>query len=447
MNEAAEFGAAAPGLVTRHGADARWNGAPSLVLPGAPSRVGGGEQFFAVCILLLSSGAFVNLFPGEHGVEFEEQGLWFAQLLWAILFAAIIFIARKRFREVGRLAWDNKPFVLLLGWTCVSVIWSIDQQVTLRHFAALLASSFFGIYLALRYDLPGQLRLLSISLGIVIASSIVACVLFPDYAIDKTIVEEPAWQGVVSHKNALGKLAILAILILTLYLLKRRRRVIVLTGIVLLSVLVLLTTSKTALVYLVGGAVAFPFVRAFQRNPARRKRVVLFALSLFGCLIGYIILNWENFVEALGKDPMLTGRFALWALSLTWIAQRPLTGYGYDAFWSSYYGPAADVRAAVNWLLAPHAHNGLINLLLDLGLVGVSFFGLTFVVAYWRALKLSKTSRTAEGIWPIAFLTFVFCYNLTEGSFMSRTDLFWILYVGVIFSLMANRSRVPSAVQ
>jgi hypothetical protein len=223
MNEAAEFGAAAPGLVTRHAADARWNGAPSLVLPGAASRVGGGEQFFAVCILLLSSGAFVNLFPGEHGVEFEEQGLWFAQLLWAILFAAIIFIARKRFREVGRLAWDNKPFVLLLGWTCVSVIWSIDQQVTLRHFAALLASSFFGIYLALRYDLPGQLRLLSISLGIVIASSIVACVLFPDYAIDKTIVEEPAWQGVVSHKNALGKLAILAILILTLYLLKRRR--------------------------------------------------------------------------------------------------------------------------------------------------------------------------------------------------------------------------------
>jgi O-antigen ligase len=324
--------------------------------------------------------------------------------------------------------------------------------VTVRHFVALLATSLFGIYLASRYDLPGQLRLVSISLGIVIGASIAACLAFPRYGIAPAdILDEPAWQGVLTHKNTLGRLGVLAALILALYFLRRRRRLTILLGVLSLFLLVILTSSKTALVYFILGAAAFPFIRAFQRNPAQRKKILVLTAAVFGGVVGWVGYNWESFVATLGKDPTLTGRVALWAMSLDWIGEKPFLGYGYDAFWSAYYGPAADIRMAVNWLGAPHAHNGFINLWLDLGLVGVILFSAVFIQTYRLALSRAYASHTTEGIWPIAFLTFMFVYSLTEISFMSRTDLFWILFVSIMFGLRREavqiRPRQPDPVR
>src|SRR5437667_7294590 len=223
MDDATQFGFASRGRQAGRLVPKPSTGSLSRPATEGKVRASFSEQSFAVCVLILSTGAFVSLFPGEQGVEFEEQGLLFAQILWAILFVVMLFIARKQFVEFGRLAWQNKPFVLLLGWACLSVVWSIDQQVTIRHVIALLATSFFGIYLAVRYDLPGRLRLIAISLGVVVTASVAASLVFPQYGIDRTLLEEPAWQGVFSHKNTLGRLTLLAALILVLYLLRRRR--------------------------------------------------------------------------------------------------------------------------------------------------------------------------------------------------------------------------------
>ena len=399
-------------------------------------RVSFVEETLTVCVLVLSTGAFVNLFPGEQGVEYVEQGLLFAQILWSALYFVMFFFARRRIVELVRLIWQEKPLVLLLGWALLSVVWSIDKQVTVRHFIALLATSFLGVYLAIRYDLREQLRLVLVSLMIVITSSAVACIVFPNYATSAdNPFEKPAWQGVLSHKNNLGTLAVLTALVLALYFVKRVRRATALVGMVLIFVLVVLTQAKTALIYFIIGLMAFPFVRAFQQNGASRRKIVGLGLFIFGGLAAWTYFNWETFVGYLGKDPSLTGRFVLWGLSMTWIREKPLLGYGFDAFWSDYYGPAADFRIASGWLLAPHAHNGFINLWLDLGLIGVLFFVLSFATTYRQALDLAKMTKTREGLWPVTFLTFLFVYGLTEISFLSRNDLFWILYVSVMFGL------------
>jgi O-antigen ligase len=435
MDQAAQFGVAGavPGATSIKKAS---GGKKVRAAAQTTTRAGLAEQFFAVCVLVLSTGAFVNLFPGEQGVENVAQGLLFAQVLWTSLYTLMFLLMRKKIADFVRLIWRQKLLLLLLGWAFLSLVWSINRPVTARHFFALLATSFFGIYLAGRYDLRQQLHLVMISLGVVLVSSAIACIFFPSYGTSReNLLEQPAWQGVLSHKNNLGTLAVLMTLLLALYYLKGIRRWAVAGALFLLLILIVLTQAKTALVYFVLGLLAFPFVRAFQKNRANRRAILGCGLALFGGLGAWTYFYWDSFVGYLGKDPALTGRFLLWGLSLTFIRERPFLGHGFDAFWSDYFGPAADFRMASGWLVAPHAHNGFLNLWLDLGLIGVLLFTIGFAITYRKGLDIARRAKSVEGIWPVTFLTFYLVYSLTEIGFMGRNELFWILYVSVMCGL------------
>ena len=154
------------------------------------------ENAFVLCVLVFSTSAFVNFFPGEHGLEYDEQGLLFAQILWSFLYLVMLFFVRHRIMEFVRLMWQSKLLVLLLGWACVSVVWSVDRQVTIRHCVALLFTSLFGVYFGTRFDLHKQLRLVSMALGIVVVASVGACLAFPEYGISsENLLEEPPGRG------------------------------------------------------------------------------------------------------------------------------------------------------------------------------------------------------------------------------------------------------------
>jgi O-antigen ligase len=394
------------------------------------------ERILTACALVLSTGAFVDLFPGQQGLEHAEEGLLFAQGLWSILYGTLFWLNRTKIWAFARLIWQNRLLFLLLAWAFASIVWSIDRQVTLRHLIALLATTFFGVYLGLRYSLSERLRLVLTSLGVVVSTSALACIVFPKYAVRAdNITEQPAWQGVLGHKNALGRLGVLTALILMLYFIKRIKRVQIVGLILFLFIVVVLTQAKTSLVYFILGIVAFALVRNYQKSVVSRTRILSLAAILFGGLGAWLFYNWAIFVESLGKDPLLTGRISLWILSVRWILERPLLGFGFDAFWFDFYGPAAEFRAASGWLEAPNAHNGIINLWLDLGLIGVVLFIAVFASSYRAALVLAKTSRNAQALWPLVFLTFLFLYSLTEISFLTRNDFIWMLFMSVVIGL------------
>lgn len=435
MDHAAQFGADGTPLLDATVPQAS-QAVKSRTVAKSSARTTFAEQVFVVIVLVLSTTAFVNLFPGESGTEFQEQGMLFAQILWAVLYAVMLFFIRKNVKEFVRLLWGNKFLVALFAWTIISVTWSIDRQVTVRHFAALMLTSLFGVYFGVRYSLREQLRFLLIAVTLVIAASVIACLVFPDYAITIADASEgPSWQGVVTHRNTLGRLAVLEALILVFYYIQRFRRPLVLIGIILLIPVVLLTQSKSALIYFIFGLAVFPLVRAFQTTPDKRVKILWVAAVMFASVAVWGFYNWERFTVSLGRDPELTGRLALWVLAVSWISQKPLVGYGFDAFWSNYYGPAADFRIASGWLVAPHAHNGILNLWLDLGFIGVILFLLGFIFACRQAYLLAKNTHAVEGLWPLVFLTFFFVYSITELGFLSRNELFWMLYVGVMVGL------------
>lgn len=117
-------------------------------------------------------------------------------------------------------------------------------------------------------------------------------------------------------------------------------------------------------------------------------------------------------------------------------------GYGYGGFWLGWEGESADI-----WLVLPqnnmptHAHNGYLDLWLDLGLLGLSAFVLRFLLVIPRAMRLVRSTKTAEGLWPLAYVTLLLLYATAYPVGLEQNSIWWVLYVAATLPLAARAGR------
>jgi O-antigen ligase len=89
----------------------------------------------------------------------------------------------------------------------------------------------------------------------------------------------------------------------------------------------------------------------------------------------------------------------------------------------------------LRWM-PPHAHNGLLEIWLELGLVGVVLFLAGFAYYLFCAMRLLRAKPGPVAGWPLIFLIFLFLSNLTETHFLSANSLYFVLYVSVAGTLV-----------
>jgi len=134
-----------------------------------------------------------------------------------------------------------------------------------------------------------------------------------------------------------------------------------------------------------------------------------------------------------GRDATMTGRTEVWTLSLSSIAERPVLGYGYSAFWNGSE-EAARIRQLVGWDV-PHAHNAFIDVTLELGIVGFLIFVAAYSVAIRRAAAYVQNNPDDEAKWPLAYMVFTLLYCMTESGFLLSNSILWILFSASAFSV------------
>jgi len=138
-----------------------------------------------------------------------------------------------------------------------------------------------------------------------------------------------------------------------------------------------------------------------------------------------------------------TGRTAIWAQVAHFILLRPLCGYGYDAFWRGMQGPSFQIAAAVHFIVA-HAHNGFLEIALELGAAGLLLFLLSWLrgwLALWPLWQHGSIDRIA---WPLAILLLIALYDLDENTLLIYNGLFWILYVSTLVTIERAARSEPS---
>jgi O-antigen ligase len=212
-------------------------------------------------------------------------------------------------------------------------------------------------------------------------------------------------------------------------------------GIAGATALILLSTSKTALILGFGMLGLMTFYRNFRW---RGKRSVIFA-SLSALVVGSVTVgvlsNWVAIITGLGKDPTISGRTYIWEVSLDRLWDHPWLGYGRSAFWS----PDSPYPRAISFYLsqgfrAPHAHNGFIDTALDVGLIGLGLLLICYVTAFVRALLRAYGSNHPEHLWAIGYLTFFALNNMTESYVLRLSNVFWVLFIATVLTV---KQRVP----
>ena len=340
------------------------------------------------------------------------------------------------YKKVIPIVIREKWLWMLWGIALASTFWSDVPVATLRSSLFLVKITLFGVYFATRYSLKEQLRLLAVTFSIVVLLSIAIALALPSYGVmslQEGGVHAGAWRGIYMHKNGLGRMMVLSALVFLISTSSSRKyRWIAWAGFILSIAIVVLSTSKTSLAILLTLIVLLPFYKALRWSSSLAISFFIATILVGGSVAVLLLSNAEFILGAFGQDLTLTGRTDLWAAVLGKIGERPWLGYGYGGFWRSLEGESAEVLSIVRWA-APHSHNGFLDLWLDLGLLGLLAFALSFLAVCWRSVLCLRITKTSEGLLPLAYLTFLLLANLTESSLLRQNSL-WILFTVVTFS-------------
>ena len=408
------------------------------------SAIGAIESAATVLILILISDAILPLFlhtaPNNlvapavtSPVTPLERGAYWLAYLFTI--TQVLIRPKQLFRAASR-----NPFVIgVLLIAGMSFAWSIDPSTTIRRTFAFGMWTLFGLYLASRYDTKQLLQLLGIALGLLALMSLATGIALPGYGREAGF-DAGSWRGVFSTKNTLGEMMLLAAVVFGTFASRRgRARMPAMLGLVFAVALIALAKATAALLIVGVLAITIPVVLTFRRNNAAAALIFASLLGL-SAAASISVAQDETVLSMLGKDATLTGRTVLWANIVQRIEERPVLGYGYGAFWAPTGTESERVRTAIGWD-TPHSHNGLLDMWLDFGLVGVLTLLAGYLLAIRRAWWALRKSIEVEGVWAMSFLVMLFLENTTESS-ITQSLLIWVVFVAVA---CMRWQRVPAS--
>jgi O-antigen ligase len=337
----------------------------------------------AVFLLLwISFHPFANLAAAE---ESAETGNLANQIVYSLLF--LLLAAWCLVHDSRRLTLLVRPVLIVtLLWFALCVVTSWEPSLSARRFAFTLVV--LGIA-AMVLLLPRNVRHFSDVMAAVVLIVLAACYLgvffVPGLSIHQaTDYVEPElagdWRGVFAHKNEASATMVLFIFI---GLLVARVRNIALGAMIaaLAFTFLLFTQSKTSIAVLPIALIVSALLARIRRPAIGVTIAFSIVVALNFLSIGSLYLeSVRNLLDTILSDSSFTGRTDIWQFALDHVAQRPLTGYGFFAFWGTkeiLYG-VADSSVWAN--AAAHAHNDYVNLALTIGIPG------SILVTLWLVL-------------------------------------------------------------
>lgn len=326
----------------------------------------------------------------------------------------------------------RSPHILILIiFAVLSAIWSENRGATISRTVALFITSAFAAYLASKYTLREQVRIIGVVMVMYVVTSLIMIAIMPG-----TAMAGSAFEGIFTQKNVFGRVMTIGLIIALIFPAETpRERKLKVIGAVVCGGLIFMSLSMTSLI------TAFAVVVLFFAYRVLRLGAVPFAVMVLAFAVPFGVASYaaanvdtDAILISLGRDPTLTGRTELWENVLFAISQRPLLGYGYGAFWNmsgGMYGTLWNERS--NWQPGS-AHNSYLDITVNLGYIGLGLFLFGFVITLIQALRKIRTTDTPEGLWPALYIGFLLVFSFSE-DFILINHIFWTLYVAVAFTL------------
>ncbi len=355
--------------------------------------------------LLQQMEAFGIIDRLAYGEWEGKVGDTFTSSLNLLVIVTSLILFSGGLRRTKRISTGSVLLLAGVGYLLLSTLWSIDPQTTMRRGILYLFSVLGAIGIAGTLDVDEFMDVLGLTSAATAVASILLLIVSPGNA-TMMMGDSADFRGIFSHKSVLGMvMATGAIASLHGIRVGGRKRLRNVVFLILFTLLALLGKSATSFMMIFVFCSLELFITFFRKGGAARV-VASSAMILLLPLVALATIFPDSLLELMGKDPTLTGRTELWAYVLADIAQKPLLGWGYSAFWSPNDPAAAEISTILKWYV-PQAHNGLLEMLLNAGVVGTAFFIFLWVRNIWLARQCLRTPEK-----PLAISSFLSCAGI-----------------------------------
>jgi exopolysaccharide production protein ExoQ len=382
-----------------------------------------------IWIFSIATKPLANWF-GAGGEDIESGSPLDRIFVSGLLCLGLLILAGRKldWRSVIK---QNTWLILLIVYMLISILWSDIPFVSLKRWLRELTAVIMA-FVVLTEPAPRQAMesLFRRTVYVLIPFSILLIKYFPQYGVQYRWSGEVMWVGVTLQKNGLGRLCLISAFFLIWTLIRRwkgrdiyRRKLQTLAEVALLVLTLWLlkgpatwAASASGLVALSTGLATLVGLLWMKKHRidlgGKRWMAVLaciIALGIIQPLVGGSTLG--GFASSLGRNETLTGRSDIWALLLPSAMHSPILGSGFGGFWTSMTTAKIEVN---------EAHNGYLEVCLGLGVIGLLltvFFLLSFCRNAVRALAHDFDWATL----CICYLIMASVHNISESSFDSFT--------------------------
>jgi len=155
----------------------------------------------------------------------------------------------------------------------------------------------------------------------------------------------------------------------------------------------------------------------------------------------WAIQHEDRVLTSLGRDSTFTGRTELWTVLLEKARMHQWLGYGYGAFWRGATGMSGEVQEALHGWYPIHAHNGFLDIVLELGMLGLIIFLLPLGIYGYRVFAWAIVQRSPLSLWPLVYLLFFILSNLAESALVRQNSIYWALYITTVMTLQISSEK------
>lgn len=395
-----------------------------------------------IAYLFFSLVFFSNVFNGLLSPAFRdeisrtEETNFIAQFIKFPFYFVILFAFSKSYR--GFLSWvmNYRLFAIFSALVLFSTIWSLEPAKTFPRSLFLIFSIYSAIFMFYALGSYRALRLLNYVFITLALITLISIIVFPSISIHHDM-HYPSVRGLFSHKNVMGRLFVLGFFLSLYCLIVNRFNMVDFIALFLSLSLVILSLSGTSVSVLLFSFLVFLillFIHKFKSISYLFVFSVYFLFPIFFFFF-YISGYFDSVLSSFNKDPTFTGRTFIWQTLINDVLpNEPLLGYGYRAFWSSYYG-----TYSFDWGLGeyvpPSAHNGFLQTAVDIGI-----FGFVIVISILaNFLKKSLNGYFITGspfyVFTLSFFTCYFVINIFEVFMFDYGELSVVLFTILYCSL------------
>ena len=335
--------------------------------------------------------------------------------------------------------WIIFPFLVFAG---CSIFWSVHWEISFYRWLTLLTTIVTGAFIGLRYGLKELLKLLSIFGLFILFLNTILVYLMPSIGIMDYYIIQGAWRGLYWHKNHMGFIVTFINLLFLINLIdayKSKGQLKYIWGLLYLFTLFFLYQTDSVGAYLstifVHGVILLGLIWLKFRCKFRRVHVIIVGVLLIIAAI-IIFTNTDLIFGMFNRSSSLTGRIPMWShLFNFYFSKKPLTGYGFNAFW---YIPSHRInmqQAAGYPDQIIIADNGFIDILVNTGYIGFILFSVFYVGLWWRSIKYAVKASDIIGLFPIALMAYTLIANVSWSLIFENEGFFMLIMISVMFCL------------